>query len=479
MNHLKQLNGHLENRLQDQERRLSLVSSELNKTWHIVGRMQRQHQQLHSHEQILRYELQQKRILLKELREELEFCKEKWDLAKQKNSESQVEWDKLRLEFASRKVKSTDSVNNSAESGYSDEKASDDDSIESNNEKKIDRKRIKKKSKSPDADEFSIEIKNKNLNLLTDNVDDSDDIAENLSEVDEQEPNNLPNPEGNLINSENNSKSNSRLSSIEKDSTDPSTSSSNTVANYDDVLAARSARLKKLEEQCYVLVHKVTKTNNKGVELCNRLEELHNQYGGSEDSSEHVSVEREILDDIPSTAGDEKENVSTSDQISLDCTSANSSPIKIEDTGGTNIAQVDEDTLLNVPQTSQKENNEKPEAIEEKEHSTSTNSNKFDYEARFAARDARLKCMEEQAKSLVKQVTNTSTRSDKMSSKLTDLHNTYGRSEEENTNSTSSTSEEIPVCSDSSSSHINSNAVEDNTKEENAVENICKSEEAP
>lgn len=36
-NHLKQLNGHLENRLQDQEKRLELVQSELSKTWLMVS----------------------------------------------------------------------------------------------------------------------------------------------------------------------------------------------------------------------------------------------------------------------------------------------------------------------------------------------------------------------------------------------------------------------------------------------------------
>lgn len=35
--HLKQLNTHLESRLQDQEKRLQTVSTELNKTWHVVS----------------------------------------------------------------------------------------------------------------------------------------------------------------------------------------------------------------------------------------------------------------------------------------------------------------------------------------------------------------------------------------------------------------------------------------------------------
>lgn len=48
---LKNLNTHLECRLDEQEQRLSAVTIELNKTWNLVGRMQRQHRQLHTHEQ--------------------------------------------------------------------------------------------------------------------------------------------------------------------------------------------------------------------------------------------------------------------------------------------------------------------------------------------------------------------------------------------------------------------------------------------
>lgn len=118
---LKNLNSHLENRLGEQEDRLGAVTVELNKTWNLVGRMQRQHRQLHTHEQVLRYQLQQKRRMLTELKEELEYCRRKWALAKEKNSETQTQWEVLRAEFRSRK--SQDS-NNSAESGYSDGPAS-------------------------------------------------------------------------------------------------------------------------------------------------------------------------------------------------------------------------------------------------------------------------------------------------------------------------------------------------------------------
>lgn len=127
---MKQLNTHLESKLGEQvsdssceekndedidlvlffvfcdiqEKRLSMVSEELTKTWDIVGRMQAQHQQLHTHEEILRYELQQKRKMLQELKQELEYCREKWESARQKNTNTELEWRNLRREFAARKA---------------------------------------------------------------------------------------------------------------------------------------------------------------------------------------------------------------------------------------------------------------------------------------------------------------------------------------------------------------------------------------
>lgn len=119
-NHLKTLNSHLEYRLNEQQKRLSTVSLELTKTWHLVGKMQRQHRQLHTNEQILRYQLQQKRRHLNELKDELEYCRRKWAAARSKNDESQLQCDDLRKEFAKRKLEDSNDSNNSAESGYSD-----------------------------------------------------------------------------------------------------------------------------------------------------------------------------------------------------------------------------------------------------------------------------------------------------------------------------------------------------------------------
>ncbi|XP_057336975.1 cingulin-like protein 1 isoform X2 [Microplitis mediator] len=150
MGRMKQLNLHLESKLGEQEKRLTMVSEELSKTWNIVGCMQAQHQQLHTHEKILRYELQQKRIMLQELKQELEYCREKWESARQKNCNTEIEWKKLRREFAARKALAVDdSFNNSAESGFSDERGddTDDDDIPKDERLRIgSRRRTRKES---------------------------------------------------------------------------------------------------------------------------------------------------------------------------------------------------------------------------------------------------------------------------------------------------------------------------------------------
>lgn len=62
--------------------------------------------------------------MLNELKDELEYCRRKWALAREKNNESQSQWNDLRSEFSRRKL---EDASNSGESGYSDEPVSDDD----------------------------------------------------------------------------------------------------------------------------------------------------------------------------------------------------------------------------------------------------------------------------------------------------------------------------------------------------------------
>lgn len=80
---------------------------------------------MHTNEQVLRYQLQQKRRLLGELKEELEYCRKKWSSAKQKNNESEIQYKRLRMEYQQRKIDDLLSISTaSPESGYSDEQIS-------------------------------------------------------------------------------------------------------------------------------------------------------------------------------------------------------------------------------------------------------------------------------------------------------------------------------------------------------------------
>lgn len=175
---MKQLNGHLETRLQEQERRLCLVTTELSKTWHVVGRLRRHHHQLHTHEKILKYELQQKRKLLNELKEELEYCREKWEQAREKNSQSEKDWRKLREEFSNRKLKSTSiSINNSAESGYSDERPSDDSSESTDECEYVKEPQVKCKKKLKKSLETGLDS-SADLNLAAEREDPASDMLD-------------------------------------------------------------------------------------------------------------------------------------------------------------------------------------------------------------------------------------------------------------------------------------------------------------
>lgn len=154
---LKNLNSHLESRLGEQEQRLNVVTIELNKTWNLVGRMQRQHRQLHTHEQVLRYQLQQKRRMLNELKEELEYCRRKWALAKEKNNESQSQWESLRLEFSQRKE---NDLNNSGESGYSDSPVSEEED-EDDSSASLDKPRNSRLKKKINLEQFLLTVDQK------------------------------------------------------------------------------------------------------------------------------------------------------------------------------------------------------------------------------------------------------------------------------------------------------------------------------
>jgi hypothetical protein len=66
----------------------------------------------------------------------------------------------------------------------------------------------------------------------------------------------------------------------------------------EEIAEARAARLRRLEEQCQQLYNKVTRTTHRSFALCNRLEELHEQYG-SNDSPAGTRTDSESSIPVP------------------------------------------------------------------------------------------------------------------------------------------------------------------------------------
>ena len=70
---------------------------------------------MHCAEQILRAELAEKRQLLKNIRKELEETRASWNIVKQKNAESEIQWLKLKADCEERRR----ILMSSSESGFS------------------------------------------------------------------------------------------------------------------------------------------------------------------------------------------------------------------------------------------------------------------------------------------------------------------------------------------------------------------------
>ncbi|RVE42522.1 hypothetical protein evm_012830 [Chilo suppressalis] len=313
VNRMKQLNSHLETRLEEQERRLCLVTTELSKTWHVVGRLRRHHHQLHTHEKILKYELQQKRKLLNELKEELEYCREKWEQAREKNSQSERDWKTLRAEFTSRKAKlGSPSFNNSAESGYSDERASDE-SSESNDESEyVTESPIRCKKKLKKSFETIVDS-SADFNLVAEREDPASDMidvadlpldthddshSENNSRNDlvcEETEDEICDINGDHLIEETNTVNNTAISSVlsNDENSDPSntasqitSSTSNNLIDPQEILknvrlqnerlSKKDEKLDKLEKNSSTLLHKLNHTVKLSQEIDKTLDHILN-----------------------------------------------------------------------------------------------------------------------------------------------------------------------------------------------------------
>lgn len=529
---MKQLNAHLENRLQEQESRLCLVTTELGKTWHVVGKLRRHHFQLHTHEKILKYELQQKRKLLNEIKEELEYCREKWEQAREKNNQSEKDWRKLRAEFSSR---------NSGESGYSDERLSDE-SSESNDESEYVAEppiRCKKKMKKS----FETILDSSNAAEREDPVSDLLDVAELSLDTQGTNENHDSSSEcsksENILKCENNFETEDEQCDIAHDDSciedqtiehqvldargedssdgvitvekppEPSTSSSINLPLIDpatillnirrqnEMLAKKDARLESLEKSSAALLKKTQVTSKICQEIDNTLEHLINRPSLStqdltENTNKSVSqtsteciapeeihnndIDCIIIDDDVSKAmhtdstilnpstddataeeitnmqsdntpsnidfrailenvKQQNERLSKKDKrlenLEKECievvadisNTLNSGQVIIEKLDALHSAHIDpmeqNGSTNNLP-------TETGNNIEEMNLSEPSTSTEIDHEARFAARDLRLKRLEEQTKSLVKKVNKTTSKGVKINYKLEELHNIYG-----------------------------------------------------
>lgn len=230
--------------------------------------MQKQHQQLHTQEKILRYELAQKRKMLTELKEELEYCREKWLQAREKNSSTEAQWKELRTEFASRKSALNDDLNNSVESGYSDEQGCSTDEEEPGYETDI--SECNAKALSPET------VSEDNLN--------TDSISEALNDGIESE-------ESDIVQVIRNEIVDIETSTPIHNTDEPGSGDDNSPAslrrNSEEFAIARDRRLRRLEEEAQQLMARVTKTTDKSVEICTKLDNLHEMYGESSGTSQN------------------------------------------------------------------------------------------------------------------------------------------------------------------------------------------------
>ncbi|KAF8789266.1 uncharacterized protein LOC129957050 [Argiope bruennichi] len=96
------LNDNLISRVQDQEFQMKGIAKQLEQAHNLLAAMKKQHQRLQSAENIVKYDLQEKRRFLNKLKQQLEATRENCDLVRMKNSKSEAEWQDLRREFVER-----------------------------------------------------------------------------------------------------------------------------------------------------------------------------------------------------------------------------------------------------------------------------------------------------------------------------------------------------------------------------------------
>ncbi|XP_075231107.1 uncharacterized protein LOC142329994 [Lycorma delicatula] len=470
VNKLKLLNEHLETRLGNQEKRLSIVSTELKKTWGVVNKLRVQHKQLHTQETILKYELQHKRLLLNDLKDELERCKEIWDMARKKNCQSEEEWRKLRKEFADRRKNRL--INNSAESGYEDEESNSTPTEDSIDEQELDRI-INRDSENVNGDlmissiyvnkihhtEHDNNYENNEINSDDSDPNDYDFASEQIKSTDNYEFQNEVVQEGasgqNTDEISKQSTEENKIEEEEKESvilkdTCKSECTENEMKLIEDKNETESAstshssaeNISKFLEGL-LTVDEMTVSNNNEVKTCENedIQVKSDDFSVSvipmdinnEQSDLPVIINSNVEIHLNVTNVDEELNYSTSYSMNQSkCTAQTENDmISLK-----NVTKCASDN--SVPHTSSTSDNMIVNNDNEVKDKKLSNENRTTEEV-LDARTERLKKLEEQCKSLFNKVTATTIKSNVLSSKLELLHEQYGRSTDsvdDNSNST-------------------------------------------
>lgn len=99
----RELNRLLSSKVHEQERKLCGFVQELDRTRTLLAGMEETHHKLQTAKAVMKYELQEKKRLLLNLRQQLESTRENCVRMMRSNEESEIEWRSLREEFQSRK----------------------------------------------------------------------------------------------------------------------------------------------------------------------------------------------------------------------------------------------------------------------------------------------------------------------------------------------------------------------------------------
>ncbi|CAL1273692.1 unnamed protein product [Larinioides sclopetarius] len=243
------LNDNLISRIQDQELHMKGITKKLEEAHNLLAVMKKQHQKLQSAENIVKYDLQEKRRLLNKLKQQLEATRENCNLVRIKNSKSEAECQDLRREFVRRNKQTSE------ESGFIDDKGEESGFVD-------------------DKSEDNGFINNKCITFETCVVDNI--VCEN------DEPESIPDNEVSVSNSD----------------------------VVESKYELKNNRLQLLEEQCQILCTNLKNSSKKRKELdyrleswCKAIENSHSMASKKNNLSVILSADKEFKDNPDQAAG--------------------------------------------------------------------------------------------------------------------------------------------------------------------------------